>query len=439
MSAKKIWSCRFKNKLALPAKLLTLYLLVGVVAIPAVTGYPFLGIKNIFLGREYSPLPFLFSLIAAICIYAPYIYFSQKFISAKSNVILIYVYFFLNLAATTAYLWSHTENGWQPMIIYMALMFYPNKYAFISNVMLLVYAFRSAGAATSSATAKAGQKVRISLAFVYLCCAAAVPYALKYQKISFLEKAPAKQGLPFSCAVETNILQTKKCIEDTIEQRNNGLGKKWERLVKKILYPGRKEYRNNFNKNFIEKETREASPFNSIKECYRQDSCIKDSPAVSARRVLKYDSFDGIYIWVDSSYYATREDKNFYLDVRDDRIYSLGEIKQYPESRATAKKDVLIIKRNSQEEILVAGSEYIPLTDDNFFIVISISRFGGQQTNRSGEVVLQYQEGYKFYTWCHGHECYNQNLEISADRRENPSVIYVLWGNRTFKIENVEL
>ena len=111
-----------------------------------------------------------------------------------------------------------------------------------------------------------------------------------------------------------------------------------------------------------------------------------------------------------------------------------GNIKQYTESKITRKKDVILSRTNGIGEIWAVGLEYIPLVNDNYLIIVSIPKYVEKGKDEYDEYLFEYTKGYKFYTSCKGKNCYEQDLEISLDSRENPSVIYVHFGDNVYKI-----
>ena len=113
---------------------------------------------------------------------------------------------------------------------------------------------------------------------------------------------------------------------------------------------------------------------------------------------------------------------------------SSGKFKQYIESKITGKKDVILSQTNGTDEFWAVGLEYIPLMDNNYFIIVSIPRYVEQGKNKYGEYLFEYTKGYKFYTSCKGKNCYEQDLEISLDSRDDPSIIYIHFGNNVYKI-----
>lgn len=102
--------------------------------------------------------------------------------------------------------------------------------------------------------------------------------------------------------------------------------------------------------------------------------------------------------------------------------------------RLSQKKDVILSKTNKTDEFWVVGLEYIPLIDDNYFVIFSIPRYIEKGKNKYGEYLFEYTKGYKFYTSCKGKKCYEQDLEISLDSRDDPSNIYIHFGNKVYKI-----
>lgn len=434
----------FGNRLTLLAKLLIIYLFLGITVFPIITGAPLIGIATVLFGHEYSILPFIYSLLLAFCIYIPYLYLSNKFLSVKSNIILIYVYLILYTIGLTIYMWMNTENGWQPLVLMMALMLYPNKYAFVSNLILLTYIIFN-GKNDDKAKENKCQSVKIFVAFTYLCLAAGVPYFLKWQNITILEKAPKQVEEPFNCPVEENISKTKECVDDAILKKNNSISVKWDNLIYRLKNPHHKVRYSIYNKNFIEISAMFTDKFNSIKQCYAIDKCRFYSKYVPIEKGLRYDVYQNSQIRTDGfgnyKFFAAYDNKkmmNIYIPDSDDRYVDgrnyEGNIKQYIESKALPKKDVILSKTNKTDEFWVVGLEYIPLIDDNYFIIFSIPRYIEKGKNKYGEYLFEYTKGYKFYTSCKGKKCYEQDLEISLDSRDDPSNIYIHFGNKVYKI-----
>lgn len=434
----------FGNKLTLLAKLLIMYIFWGIIILPAMeTASPLRGIMNILFSSGSSILPFAYSLLFASCIYIPYLYLANKFINTKPNIILIYVYLILYTIGLTIYMWMNIENGWQPIIFMMALMFYPNKYALISNLILLIYIIFK-GKKEEEAKENKYQPIRIIVAFTYLCLATRVPYFLKWQNITILEKAPKQVEQSFNCPIEENILKTKECIDNIIIKKNNDLSAKWDNLVYRLKNPHRKVRHSIYNKNFVEVSAMLTDKFNSIKQCYTIDKCKFFSKYVPIEEGLRYDIYQNSQIRTERlgsgnfAFYAAYDNKkriNSYIP-NSEKIYynSSGKFKQYIESKITPKKDVILSQTNGIDEFWAVGLEYIPLIDNNYFIIVSIPRYIERGKNKYGEYLFEYTKGYKFYTSCKGKNCYEQDLEISLDSRENPSVIYVHFGDNVYKI-----
>lgn len=338
----------------------------------------------------------------------------------------------------------NTENGWQPLVLMMALMLYPNKYAFVSNLILLTYIIFN-GKNDDKAKENKCQSVKIFVAFTYLCLAAGVPYFLKWQNITILEKAPKQVEEPFNCPVEENISKTKECVDDAILKKNNSISVKWDNLIYRLKNPHHKVRYSIYNKNFIEISAMFTDKFNSIKQCYAIDKCRFYSKYVPIEKGLRYDVYQNSQIRTDGfgnyKFFAAYDNKkmmNIYIPDSDDRYVDgrnyEGNIKQYIESKALPKKDVIPSKTNKTDEFWVVGLEYIPLIDDNYFIIFSIPRYIEKGKNKYGEYLFEYTKGYKFYTSCKGKKCYEQDLEISLDSRDDPSNIYIHFGNKVYKI-----
>ena len=433
----------FENKLTLPAKLLMFYLFLGIVIFSIITEYPLSGVLNILFGRGYSIQPFAYSLLFAFFIYIPYLYLSDKYINTKSNIVLIYVYLTLFTIGTTIYMWMHTENGWQPLILMMALMFYPNKYIFVSNLMLLTYVIFK-GKNREKIKENRRQSVRIMVAFFYLCLASGIPYFFKWQNITILEKASKQVEMSFNCPIEENILKTKECIDNIIIKKNNSLSTKWDNLIYRFKNPHRKIRHSIYNKNFVEVSAVLTDKFNSIKQCYTIDKCRFSSKYVPIEKGLRYDIYQNSQIRTESlgsgnfAFYAAYDNKkriNASIPNSKKTHYdSSGKFKQYIESKITGKKDVILSQTNGTDEFWAVGLEYIPLMDNNYFIIVSIPRYVEQGKNKYGEYLFEYTKGYKFYTSCKGKNCYEQDLEISLDSRDDPSIIYIHFGNNVYKI-----
>ena len=262
--------------------------------------------------------------------------------------------------------------------------------------------------------------------------------------ITVLEKAPKQVEQPFNCPIEENILKTKECIDNTIIKKNNGLSTKWDNLVYRLKNPHRKVRHSIYNKNFVEVSAVLTDKFNSIKQCYTIDKCKFFSKYVPIEEGLRYDIYQNSQIRTERlgsgnfAFYAAYDNKkriNSYIP-NSEKIYydSSGKFKQYIESKITPKKDVILSQTNGIDEFLAVGLEYIPLIDDNYFIIVSIPRYIERGKNKYGEYLFEYTKGYKFYTSCKGKNCYEQDLEISLDSRENPSVIYVHFGDNVYKI-----
>lgn len=341
----------FGNRLTLLAKLLIIYLFLGITVFPIITGAPLIGIATVLFGHGYSILPFIYSLLLAFCIYIPYLYLSNKFLSVKSNIILIYVYLILYTIGLTIYMWMNTENGWQPLVLMMALMLYPNKYAFVSNLILLTYIIFN-GKNDDKAKENKCQSVKIFVAFTYLCLAARVPYFLKWQNITILEKAPKQVEEPFNCPVEENISKTKECVDDAILKKNNSISVKWDNLIYRLKNPHHKVRYSIYNKNFIEISAMFTDKFNSIKQCYAIDKCRFYSKYVPIEKGLRYDVYQNSQIRTNGfgnyTFFAAYDNKkmmNIYIPDSDDRYVDgrnyEGNIKQYIESKALPKKKTL--------------------------------------------------------------------------------------------------
>ncbi|HIU53215.1 MAG TPA: hypothetical protein IAD20_03945 [Candidatus Scatocola faecipullorum] len=434
----------FENKLTLPARLLLVYLFSAIIVFPIIAGVPLMGIAGILFGREYSILPFAYSMLSAFCVYIPYLYLSGKFINTKLNIILIYVYLFLFATGMTIYIWMNTENGWQPIIFMMALMFYPSKYAFVSNLILLTYIiFKGKNKEKSRKNKK--QSIGIIISFIYLCLAAGVPYFLKRMDITVLEKAPKQVTQPFNCCVEDDILKTKECVDSVITKKNSSFGTKWKNLILRFKNEYRATRHIIYNKNFIDITVERVNEFNSIKQCHTIDKCKVSSEYTAIDGVKRYDIYQNSRIITDSSgnykFFATSDnEKEMVVYIPDNgkqyykgRNYE-GNIKQYTESKITRKKDVILSRTNGIGEFWAVGLEYIPLVNDNYLIIVSIPKYVEKGKDEYDEYLFEYTKGYKFYTSCKGKNCYEQDLEISLDSRENPSVIYVHFGDNVYKI-----
>ena len=337
----------------------------------------------------------------------------------------------------------NTENGWQPIIFMMALMFYPSKYAFVSNLILLTYIVFK-GKNKEKSRKNKNQSIGIIISFIYLCLAAGVPYFLKRMNITVLEKAPKQVEQPFNCPIEENILKTKECIDNIIIKKNNSLSTKWDNLIYRFKNPHRKIRHSIYNKNFVEVSAVLTDKFNSIKQCYTIDKCRFSSKYVPIEKGLRYDIYQNSQIRTESlgsgnfAFYAAYDNKKRINDSipnsKKTHYDSSGKFKQYIESKITGKKDVILSQTNGTDEFWAVGLEYIPLMDNNYFIIVSIPRYIERGKNKYGEYLFEYTKGYKFYTSCKGKNCYEQDLEISLDSRENPSVIYVHFGDNVYKI-----
>lgn len=242
----------------------------------------------------------------------------------------------------------NTENGWQPLVLMMALMLYPNKYAFVSNLILLTYIIFN-GKNDDKAKENKCQSVKIFVAFTYLCLAAGVPYFLKWQNITILEKAPKQVEEPFNCPVEENISKTKECVDDAILKKNNSISVKWDNLIYRLKNPHHKVRYSIYNKNFIEISAMFTDKFNSIKQCYAIDKCRFYSKYVPIEKGLRYDVYQNSQIRTNGfgnyTFFAAYDNKkmmNIYIPDSDDRYVDgrnyEGNIKQYIESKALPKK-----------------------------------------------------------------------------------------------------
>ena len=96
---------------------------------------------------------------------------------------------------------------------------------------------------------------------------------------------------------------------------------------------------------------------------------------------------------------------------------------------------IIQIKKKKKKNITETTiNKSMLIKDNNYFIIVSIPRYIERGKNKYGEYLFEYTKGYKFYTSCKGKNCYEQDLEISLDSRENPSVIYVHFGDNVYKI-----
>lgn len=419
---------------------LIIYFLCGV----ALYGFSRFG-ANLFFDRSGSLYPFLYSLAAVLVIYLPWMYFSRRFVRLSTCVAVAFWYLILSLLVWTILLFFSIEIGWNFFVFIYALMFYPAKYIFISNVLLFYFVIKYSLLRENEEEHKvANERILAFFLFLYLCLAACVPSLLASKGIKVLANVQTKP-LVFNCSVSEDILETKKCIDETIYKREQSLDVKIAKKVKHPAVTGRPKF---FDEGFIEKEIKKLSAFESIKECYAKDGCIKALPKgePNLKRVLKYDEYGDVYIWVDSySSFGEKDGKGLYLSLSfSGRLWNIGNVKSYPPAFFARKRDVVIIKRQSKEEVFVVGSEYIRLTNeavsqpkDEFFVVISVLRFSGLTQNEYDDYFLDYQEGYKIYTSCSGANCFDADINISTDKREDPTALYVRFGEEAFEIKDV--
>ena len=435
----------FRNESSLPAKLLLVYILSALIIASSNGGYFLVSPLMKVITDGYSLEPFLYSLFSASVIYGVYFYIAGKFLPPKTNIILIYVCLFLSSVFTTIYLWMHIERGWQILVFYFALMFYFNRYTLISSLMLLIYIIiKAPQVKTQKKDIKPDQYgvIKVAAAFIYLCLAAGIPHFLRYQNITILEKASrdTKQTYLYDCVPEEDILMTKECVDAAITKKNNSFNEKWKNFVNKIKNPKGVNWQTEafYNKNFIAKKPKIIDNFISIKQCYPIDKCKFSSKYVSADKGLRYDDYQNSKIRTESlaySFYAKYDNKKPMLVHIKDKNYYRYNIKQYIESKSGGKNDVILSQTNGIEEVWAVGLEYIPLVNDNYFIIISIPRYVEKEKNKHGEYIFEYRNGYKFYTSCKGKDCYAQDLEISLDSRKDPSQIQINFGGKVYEIE----
>ena len=97
-------------------------------------------------------------------------------------------------------------------------------------------------------------------------------------------------------------------------------------------------------------------------------------------------------------------------------------------------KDGILAQDNGKNAIFFVFSEYLSLPNDNYFMIFSIVKFVENHIDKYGSPHFIYQNGYKFYTTCHGEKCYNKNVKISLNRRIDPQYALVKFDNKIYQI-----
>ncbi len=226
----------------------------------------------------------------------------------------------------------------------------------------------------------------------------------------------------------------------------------------------------------------EVSFFNSIKDCYVQNTCtiqnFKDT-----KNTVSFDQYesklmatlqgDAILYYVNDPYTVCNVPKN------SDSIYRLKQCKlrqyfllgnisyrHFVRSYKSNKKDIIIFNQNGKIKVLFASLEVIKLRNNKKLIGIRFFKYRAAQLSEvlKRDLCEEKEKGYyscidsvtggrrgvsekiieneltpvsAFTIWdIREEEIENieNNFAISLDRRENPSKIYVRSGNKVYEI-----
>ena len=432
----------FCKQSTLPAKILLIYMIWGLFFIPINAGVPLNYVRILLIDDNFSLLPFIYCVLILTFLWLPFIYFSNKYLILNEKLILLYGFLYIYLAMVTIWAWMHTERGWEPLILIGGLMFFASRYFFLFCVsaLFIIFYFNKKQHQPEIQLSHPQKTILILFLLTYLSCFASLAFILKKYDVSLLENTPKEKIVPWDCPISTDIKQIKSCLNDKIENKQNSFSYNWHKFVVWLRQGKRNSNPKTFNHNFKEATPIVIPNFQSIKACYNKDQCIFSSKYVSKDENINYDRWKDMYLrtenWTPFKFYAKKDEQQIITYIPQDKFSHIYEpiFKHCSESFLTQSKDGILAQDNGKNAIFAVGNEYLSLPNDNYFMIFSIVKFVENHIDKYGSPHFIYQNGYKFYTTCHGEKCYNKNVKISLNRRIDPQYALIKFDNKTYQI-----
>lgn len=393
--------------------------------------------RNPYIDRYGSIYPFLYNSIAAFVIMTPLIYLMFRFFSQKIFYNFFSYYPLWFPAICLPYFWMHTENGWQPLLLVYGIIFSPTKYTLALYLFSLILAVFSVCIDANKFGKK--QKHQKSLrylylifALVYLCGISFLPFVLPENILSSSqqEKRPEISSLNWGC----------------LEYKNNEegfrqcLAKKTTDYSKRYLF---KHDIDNAKRRPIETPVllhpEVINSYQSVKECFATNTCYTSEDKLGIFRVNASP-------FKISGLLDLKKPGNISWEWADFET-SPGRTELWPAYNLHFS-DVVIIENNGKKEVFYVAKLLLNLDDNMVLADILIVHY--QQTDR--EFIsrhytkmqnLRFEKvgAYRFSIIDTKSALLSQknDLNISVDKRENPTVLLIRNGEKVYAVDFEQL
>lgn len=393
--------------------------------------------RNPYIDRYGSIYPFLYNSLAAFIFLMPVVYLMFHFFSQKT-----FYYFFSRYplwfpVICLPYFWIHTENGWQPLLLIFGVVFYPTKYTLALYLFSLILAILSAYIDVN----KFGKKQKhqkplrhlyLTLALVYLCTISVLPFILPKQTVrSFQqENRPAITSLNWGCT-------EYKSNEESFRQC---LAKKTANYPKRYLF---KSDIDNIKRRPLENpillHPKILTSYKSIKDCFATNTCYTSG-----------DKFG--FFSVNSSPFQISGILD--LKKRGNTPWEWADFETYPGRTEFWPvynphfSDVVIIENNAKKEVFYIAKLLLNL--DHNMVLADILLVHYKQTDRKF-TSTQYTKMQNFRFEKAGTYRFSligtkselsprkNDLHLSIDNRENPSLLLIKNGETVYGIDFEQL
>lgn len=425
-----LWGCRYSEKVRCFFRrgFAPLFLLAVILSFSVSWGRGF----SVYLDGNSSFMPFFFSAMTASVLFLPALVLLMKLTSGNGFKRSVIFYVLIYALIVVFVLWHKVERGWEPLVLWFGIMFYPTKYTLFSFILMLVFTVF----ALQQPEDRFGFKQPCSLKrrlllwgglIVYTAAASSVPFVLQHYKINVLEQENRIHIMKFrwGCDEYAGTAEVKTCLEKRIG-----------RYKKAYLYNSSAD-RFRFRDDASVIVPREGEAFDSIKDCYPATRCSYASSKTDKMENMEvYSEWNGApHGTFDGSY-------------KKPAVFERPHRPLFWAFFQDGSPDIIMARTNGKREAFLVRRYILKMTREKIFAEVVVTRY--RETGK--KIETPYKEyaagfevvgGYRFYDVLPRDEKEikavrkrsDVSLSVSLDRRENPSKIFVETKEKTYSFD----
>lgn len=387
---------------------------------------------SVYLDRYSSFLPFFYSAMVASILFIPALVLLMKLTSRNgfNRSVILYILIFALIAAVV--LWHKTERGWEPLVLWFGIMFYPSKYTLFSFILMLVFTVFALQLPDDRFGFKQPHSLKIrvllwAVLIVYTVAASSVPFVLQYYKINILERENQIHTMKFrwGCDEYTEVKDVKACLEKRIG-----------RYKKAYLY----RY---YDRRFRSKDDttvvvpQEETEFRSIKDCYSKAKC-----AYVSSKTDRMENLDVHSEWNGSPHGTLDGSHN------NPAVFEQSYRPLFWALFPDGTPDIILARTDGKREAFLVRRFILKMTPEKIFAEVIVTRY--RETDKKMKTPYKKYAtgfevigGYRFYDVLPREEKeikavrrnIDYSLSVSLDRRENPSRVFVETKEKTYSFD----